>query len=505
MRISGFELKTEYKGIQPTEKIINTGNCVVLTGGNGSGKTRLLNLIMAALSKPDDLKQIELYIADEQEDVRKYTKEDSIQIVNFSHYDAILQSAKAFSPYVIGMAKEVLKKCNYEETALNALLVIQDMAYGYSERFRDGVEFDNFRKFAGEWFRIELAKTTEGVRLFGFDPEDAGLSPGQQYLLRIAIACYFNNSHEDLAIVMDEPELHLHPEAMISMITKMREKFSCAQFWIATHSVELISYLLSAGEDTTVLCLNQRKINELRSDSTIILDSLLGNSDERLHIQQFYNSSDEYACLCFITECLKMPDVAEAKRKDPQQDLISELLHEEDTVVDYDAGKGRVIEQLAMESCRMAESIAYYAYNLPNYKDEAKCRTTIRKFTQKAEKYYDDIVSLKREVGESPHESGFLMITQNAAEKMFESYQRKEHEKRKYIVRYMIGKMALSKINVERIQAGVEAIRKDALDQIRDKRAKQIQSGDKQDYKEGLSFAFWLNQYANASLALEKL
>lgn len=553
MRISGIELTEECNKIKKTKGVIELSDIVILTGENGAGKTRLLNLIMANLKELEYSDKLILYIVDDEGLSRKYVDAGLLRVVNFSHYDAILQSSRDFSPYVIGTAKDVLSKCNYEETALNALLVIQDMACGYSEQFKGGRDFQNFKEYASSWFGIEIEKTEQGVTLFGLNPDDARLSPGQQYLLRIAVACYFNSLEENSVIVMDEPELHLHPEAMISMIEKMREKFLDAQFWIATHSIELISYLVSTAPETTVLCLDQGEIEVLRSDSSMILDSLLGNNNNRMHIQQFYNSSDEYACICFITECLRKPDVVTGKKNDLQQDLITELLQEKEIIVDYGAGKGRLVEQLAMDIPHIAENIEYYAYNLPDSEDETRCREIIRKSTRKAERYYDNIDHLKTEirgkadwvflvnvlheippkewesvftnisallcetgrlviiereelmVGEAPHDCGFLMITENAAAAMFEQYELKRHERKECVVRYTIDRKFLEAVSFSRVKEGIERIKADAFTEIKKVRANQRTNKEEQSFKEGIHFAFWLNQYANASLALETI
>lgn len=552
MRISGIELTAECNKIKKTEDKIVLGDVVVLAGANGSGKTRLLNLVMANVRNLENSDKLGLYIIDDQGKEKKYTDANLLQVVNFSHYDAVLQSSKHFSPYVIGKAKEILKSCNYEETALNAFLVIQDMACGYSEQFRDGKDFEKFKIYASKWFGIQIEKTNDGAKIFGLSPDDAKLSPGQQYLLRIAVACYFNNLENDSIIIMDEPELHLHPEAMISMIEKMREKFSKTQFWIATHSVELISYLVSTISETTVLCLEQGKINVLRSDSSIILENLLGTDSNRLYVQQFYNSSDEYACICFIMECLRKPGVAEGKKKDPQQELITELLSAGEIVVDYGAGKGRLVEQLAMDAPEMAQQINYYAYNLPGSEDELRCKEIICEATQKHACYYDNVENLKKEigekavwvflvnvlheippnewtdvfhniasllckkgklviiereeltVGESPHDCGFLMITENAVKEMFDQYKLERHKVKKHIVRYMIGREELEQITFTHVQNGITKIKADAFDEIKKVRTRKKTGEERQSFKEGISFAFWLNQYANASLALEK-
>ena len=61
------------------------------------------------------------------------------------------------------------------------------------------------------------------MEISNLELEKASLSPGQQYLLRIEIACNYNQKNEDYIFILDEPELHLHPAALITAIEKLRK------------------------------------------------------------------------------------------------------------------------------------------------------------------------------------------------------------------------------------------------------------------------------------------
>ena len=111
---------------------------------------------------------------------------------------------------------------------------------------------------------------------------------------RSSAAGSFIRSEENLIIFLDEPELHLHPKAMIHMLEQMRLHFENSQFWISTHSVELISYVVSTVDNSTVLQLDQGKVSPLRSDSSQIIQNLLGFNSENIYLQQFYNLPDQY-------------------------------------------------------------------------------------------------------------------------------------------------------------------------------------------------------------------
>lgn len=548
MKISKVCLKEKCNGISPFEQD-SLGNVVVLTGSNGSGKTRLLNLVHNCVKNLENKNYLELNICDNEGKEEVFTSPEKLKVVNYSHYDAVLQSPKSYSPYVIGKAKKLLAEYNYEETALNALLVIQDMAHGYSEEFRDGKDFEKFRSMAHEKFGIELEKTEDSIKLFGLDIEKAKLSPGQQYLLRIAIACQFNKKIDNLIFMLDEPEIHLHPKAMIEIIEYMRECFKNSQFWISTHSIELVSYMVATVEDSTVLCMNKGMVRTLRSDSSDVIDGLLGHRDNRIYMQQFYNTPDEYACVRFATECFMEDKTLSGKKKDPQQSLITSLLTDEQVIVDYGAGKGRLLEQLSLDSPDLLKKITYYAFDVSE-KDSKICKTVMKNNEMPEEQYSNDIENLKsvlskkvdyvflvnvlheispkywkeifeniaamlkdngslciveREeltVGEAPYDCGFLMVTENSVKKLFEKCERCTHDTKKYIVRYTIDARNVGGVDDTKIKRCIESIQDDAFGEIAKLRKKEDVKINKERYKKGIKLAFWLNQYANAALVL---
>ena len=547
MKISSIYLKEEIRGISPFKQD-DLGEVVILAGGNGSGKTRLLDLICEYINKGENKDALEILVSDRAGILEHSNKIKQIKIANYSHYDAILQSPRDYPTYVIGQAKELLEECDYEETALNALLVIQDIAYGYSEEFKNKEIFQKFQKTVNERFGILIEKTESGLKMFGREMEEANLSPGQIYLLRIAVACEFNKKRDDLIFVLDEPEMHLHPKAMIDMITYMRRCFEKCQFWISTHSVELISYLTATEENTTVLCMNQGRVGLLRSDSSEIITGLLGHNDNRLYLQQFYATPEVYASLRFAIECFLKPETKSGKKKDRQQQLITPLLKKGITIVDYGTGQGRLLEQIVLDSPEAIKNIQYFAYDIdPKYAD--KCKKIMRKNNIKIENYSNNLMEIQKlvneradyvflvnvlheippdcweevfvnivgllqekgklcivereelTIGERANSNGFLMVTEQSIRKMFKNYERIEHEENKYLVRYLIDKKDIVCVNKNKIKQAIKEIETEALTKIEKLREETDNNTTKKNYKLGLRLQFWLNQYANAALA----
>lgn len=561
MKISSIELLCEKDGLLPF-KLPMLGDLVLVTGSNGAGKTRLLKIIQNYINSQkvdDNLEEITIEITEDGKN-EKLTRDnaDKVRIINYSHYDARLQSPNSFSPYVIHKAKEILKKCDYEETALNSLLFIEDMAKGYSKEFEDGKKFQDFRRDVEESFNIILDynKDQDQLLLFGLDIEKAALSPGQQYLLRMAVACFQNENESGLIFFMDEPELHLHPKALIEMIEKLRKKFPSSQFWISTHSLSLISYYTIMKEDVTTLYLDNMKVDLLRSNSSGLLEGLIGDEENQFAVQQLFGLTDEYACNKFTFECFDDPETVAGKDgKDVEVGLIKLELLPNDVVVDYGAGKGRFLEELCLGG-GVGENdgrcgIQYYAYD-PDGKDSVLCKEVMNKYGSTEHNYFNDIEQLKKRiagsasyvllvnvlheippnewvsifenvrellkedgklliverdelmVGEAPYKEGFLMITSKGCKALFkeDSFVEIRHPLKKYIVKFIIKKEGLD-VNTSKVKACIEAIQKDSLENIQ--KAKENREEERvKKFKIGMKLVFWLHQYANSSLLLKE-
>lgn len=557
--MSAIKLTESKDGLAPFF-VSSLGKVVILSGSNGSGNLRFLKMLvqyLSAVQKGGEEGCLNLKICHQEEgegEIFGKATANQIEIVNYSHFDAQLQLSENFTPYVISKAKEVLKSCNYEETALNSLLLLDDMAHGYSSEFRDGVQFAEFVDNYAKPFHIQIKKDEQNNLKFfeKLAPDQVALSPGQLYLLRIAVACYCNVGSDKLIFVLDEPELHLHPQAQIEMIKTLRYKFPQAQFWISTHSLALISYLTVTEDSTTVLHIKDGRTSILRSDSESLLEGLLGSEENRFAINQLLATPDEYACNKFAVECKGDAGVLDAVGNDPQAELVRLMLKECDTVVDYGAGKGRLLEELALAGeDDFIKGIHYYAYDA--YKDYAnECREVMRRYEVPVEHYYNEkssleeavagtadyvllvnvlheidpkkwggvfesvnhllreggeLVIVEREeltIGEAPYQNGFLMITCNGASELFgiNNYDYEQHEK-KYIVKFKVKKEKIV-VTREKVEGCVKAIRNDAFRKI-----EEIKHGEKISglarYKAGLKLAFCLNQYANASLILNDL
>ncbi len=558
MKITSIELISTKDGLKPFKKI-NLGNIVILTGSNGSGKTRLLKLIQNHIEKLkngvfDSKLKLEILTSNGTEILSK-NNVNMLHVNNYSHYDAKLQSPSKFTPYVVSKAKEKLKICDYEETALNSLLLLEDMARGYSNEFKDGKEFESISKKLFSDFNIKIGKSkSNNLEISNLNIDRAALSPGQQYLLRIEIACSCNVEDKNSIFILDEPELHLHPNALITVIERLRNTFPNTQFWISTHSLALISNLIVTEKNTTVLYMENGETALLRSNSTKLLEGLIGNEDNILSCQQLLVTPDYYACNKFSIECFNPPKTLNASGNDPQTDLIDTILKPGNIVVDYGAGKGRFLEELSISGKNnISKLIKYYAYDKFDT-DASICKNVMQQCGSQPNNYFNDINELTNKVkdtvdyvllinvlheippsewiglfkiiydllkdsgkliivereeitiGESPYDEGFLMMTEGGSKKLFgdNSVNLSRHPKKSYIVKYTVSKDGLL-INKGKIINCINQIKKDSLSKIKSiKKEKNNNDENIQKYKIGIRLAFYLQQYATASILFEE-
>lgn len=564
MRITDIKLKQECNGIRPFA-MLGLGDMIILAGSNGSGKTRLLRMLKSYI---DNLKDTEKALDTDSLSVGVYLNGEKItldqsnasciSVINYSHFDAQLQDPNKFPPYVIHKAKEHLKRCDISETALNALLFIKDLAKGYSPEFANGEDFTIFQDELKRLFNLELSRDeVKNPLLFGRDIAYAAMSPGQQYLLRMAVALKCNVISGETILLLDEPETHLHSDVLIKLITEVRERFVGVQIWIATHSLQLISHYISDCS-CSIFHLKNGGVNRLGSDSEELIDGLLGSETNRFRLQQFIVSPDAFASNQFAIECMYKPHPKLSKGDsalDPQAETVYEVLGTENAIVlDYGAGQGRLLQELVKCDGDIASKITYLAYDKDSFYSQ-KCKEVMRSNMFEDDNYYNDfsilhskigasvdyvfLVNVLHEIpphewtkvfcdisgvlkesgalviverteltiGEQPYDNGFVVVTENSLAAMISDEYLKsdfctEHCNRP-IIRFSIPKKGLS-IEKEDVIACLKALFLQSYEKIKEIKTAQDENVD--DYNKfecGIRLAFWTHQYVNVVLNLE--
>ena len=138
MYLSRLKLTHPIKGFGKLD-LRGLGPVVLLAGKNGSGKSRLLKLL-TEYQRAQDKNQRGECLSDEEKEILNSVQPElmgkdgqsvgieeysGINFLNYSQYDVPLQLPDRFPTYVISQAKENLTRCDFEESARDALLYLK--------------------------------------------------------------------------------------------------------------------------------------------------------------------------------------------------------------------------------------------------------------------------------------------------------------------------------------------------------------------------------------------
>lgn len=411
---------------------------------------------------------------------------------------------------------------------------------------------------------IEREKTIKGdTTINGLPLHNNNFSDGQKILLQFCVALHAQGaSLDNLILFMDEPENHLHPSVIIEVIDKIKECMPNGQIWIATHSIPL----LARFDPSSIFFVEDGNVRHAGKIPEKVLGSLLGNDENISKLQDFIGLPAQLATSRYAFECLLEPAVVETASTDPQSRQIrNELLSLSSSgvirILDFGAGKGRVISNIAEQDQeeeqkdKLVSKIEYVAYDLfDTYKDlcEASIDTA---YSNHEKRYYNDIDKLKVDhnknsfeviimcnvlheippkdwlklfckggdigdllsdkgvllivedhqipIGEKAHANGFLVLDTLQLKELFLITSNQDikvtEEKEGRLKVHQISKKVLTNITKESRCSALNELKKTAKKKILDIREKGT------SYKEGQLHGFWTQQFANAELALEEL
>ena len=395
--------------------------------------------------------------------------------------------------------------------------------------------------------------------LFGGHIVDAKLSDGQKVLLQLAVQIHAQAENmTDVIILLDEPENHLHPQACIDFIVKVRSIIPNNQLWVSTHSIPILSYFF---EESTLLFVNDGEVKYRGSAPEEVFKSLLGNDERVQKLRDFLGLPSEYAMLKYSRECLLPPDTHSSDGEDPQGNQIfkkiNELKIDKKRVLDFGAGKGRILVELTERSTSIKDTIDYIAYDKFNDDKEA-CENIIETIYEDGKNRYFNNLSeisgdfsngsvdiilmcnvlheiepsswldlfgedstlvnlLKNEgslllvedeeipIGEKAYKQGFIVLGKAELRILFNiketesAFISDDHRGDGRLMAHLIPKTCLTQITSESIQAALKAKQKRAKEEI--DRLRQSEAS----YKNGRKHGFWIQQYTNTSLVLDTL
>ena len=403
------------------------------------------------------------------------------------------------------------------------------------------------------------------TQIFNKSFNEANLSEGQRVLLQLCVGLNENEiSLQDAILIMDEPENHLHPRILINVLEKILEINTNGQIWIATHSIPLIAHF----DPAYLWLMDDNTVQYAGRNPEKVINNLVGD-DEKEKLTNFLNLPAAFASTKFASECLIPPQIINTGINDPQTNQIRTILQklsnsEKLTVLDYGAGKGRLIKLiLQFRDINPDESKAYldyFAYDLPTVDPEIKeeCIKAInlfhnedkrlikqRYFNDKQQMFFDNteffdvivmanvfheidptqwmklfskedlIIKLKSNgyllivedqqmpVGEKAYKNGFMVFGEAQFRLLFNI---KAGDGYSVYDSKKDGRLLahlIPKTNLKTLSTDsiCEAIK--SLKSASLDKIHELRNSGETDFKTGMKLSFWLHQYANSSLNLQ--
>jgi hypothetical protein len=389
------------------------------------------------------------------------------------------------------------------------------------------------------------------------------LSEGQQALLLWAVALHSQGVKvRDAILTMDEPENHLHPEAMIATLRRIIDANPGGQLWVATHSVPLVAFLYQHyRDDVTLVLMEQGKAAFAGREPERVLESLMGGAENVGALREFVDLPDWLAAVRFAGECLLPPTViAETGPEDPQVRLTESALFSDDRsdpirVLDFGVGHGRLLDSHAAGSA--GDLVGLLDYVGWDVQRSPLCEAAVRRVygpgssddrlfadrnalaAKREPQSFDAVVmcNVLHEVDpgdwlglfgkaglipwalkptgelvviedhlmpkvESAHSHGFVVLNTAAFQALFGGAAvRVISAVGRYAGRiktHVIPATALKKVSDETWREALGLAQAAAWDRIRVLRGNKVHS-----YRSGREHAYWVQEYANTTLALD--
>lgn len=496
------------------------------------------------------------------------------KVVNYVPTKIDLVDGQQLSPANLKQKAELAKNlgCTHLNESAEALIQVvynrywntthQDYLGEQSKKDAAVADMNRLQEIISLFLGSPLERDEDGaVTIFGKTISHAGLSDGQKILLQLCVAIYAQGANlSDYILVMDEPENHLHPSAVIEMIDKIRELNPEGQIWIATHSIALLSHF----DPSYIWYVKDGSVSYSGRKPEQVLKGLLGNEENMRHLHSFINLPDEFALSRFAFECLLPPSVVESNSSDPQFCQFKKILEniwangkDKISLLDYGAGKGRMIANLSDTKDVDSKMLDYVAYDESSYNKDV-CISSINTFySDSGNRYFneiDDLFASRQEksfdivlmcnvlheiphdkwislfsqlqkllkddgfllliedckipIGELPHQKGFLVLRSDhlrvlfdipVVESSFVAYDARPDTEPGRLMAHLIPAKYLNMVTNESMKKAFDGLCKTSLASI-----KLIRSQE-HSYKNGLEHAFWVQQLANATLCLDEM
>jgi len=579
---------------------------VVIAGKNGSGKSRLLEKIYFAVNGYISTTQREIqerdfnqyvyntqrnqaahdphYLSGLKREAYPPVDENLVFDAEYERYKAVYFVPNCFkfvdpadlTPNSLSEHYDKCKNIGVESTEESTFAYIQEVFTRYFRATHPDFDSDMneknnakkafneldelIEKFIGTNIKSQINEND--VTLFGIPIGRSGLSNGQMVLLELCVALHAQKtSLNNVILLLDEPENHLHPKALLQFIDSIQSALKDGQIWIATHSIHVMSNV----DTKDIWYMEGGKVEYSGRTPERVLSSLLGGEDGIRHLYNFIGLPAEFAANQFAYECLFPPTVCDTNIHDKQTNQICNSIRGDPNfgnplrIFDFGAGKGRLADAISAISCDFKQPVSnlvdYRAYDL-SIEHKETCVNAIGKMYDDVHKrYFNNETSIRNQidkkscdiivmcnvlheidpvgwvplfkqdgiisyllkdnghllivedsiipVGEAPHKNGFFVLQSGEIKTLFgipkESSELviTDADGRGRLIAYSIPKKFIANVNRDLVKETIESLQRTAKSNIDRLR-------EKTDYKSGRELGFWTQQLANCVLLLEK-
>ncbi len=495
----------------------------LVTGSNGSGKTRFLRALKSLSEKQDRGSVIYGYFPALSDRPVRETDEEEPPVTLFK---SISSGDIDFEDFF-----HEIERHNGE--------FIQELLLYRSKRRTEiqGLVAESFRALTGR----ELVFQEKQAFLRKADGETEPLSelldklsPGELILFYMSIFLALRkDGAQGKIILLDEPESHLHPKALRAFVRLLTEQYGRASIWIATHSL----FLVPAFQFENMVYIKDSAVQKRGGGMyRAILGELLGHDRAT---EDFFASSSQWQFCQFLAECFADPAVVDTVNpEDEQVRLFMEHLHEKTPmrVLDWGGGSARLGESLLAAGYRQGTDMDYHIYDWqPRYSGQD---FAVFRQLEDIRGPYDCIVMMNflHEVepadwpdifkrafgllepdgfllfievkalrdGEMPNRTGYLLLGPEEARELFPGGEAFRVSVKKKSVGVLVPREALNSITDGSVLQSLRRLRKRALQEIKQLRAGEGFPKPPEEIRaleEPRHYAFAVQQYINAMLA----
>lgn len=516
------KLSSQHNIIIPPDYQFSDINIVI--GPNGAGKTRFLNLIKEFYQESNNASIMYGYFPglsdkkhfNKSNEETDYTLFDTLSIPQTTFEDFL----SAIESYSDDFILDILQYLNHrgrvqKNRSQKALNSIVDCFFELSEKKID-VTNDGIIVTSSTGRKEPLE---ESLKMF---------SPGELMLFYMSIFLALQDNHcDNKVIILDEPECHLHPQALLTFINYLRKRKDHSTIWIATHSL----FLIPEFDFENIVYLNQNIVVPRNSNlySSLVSD-LLGSHYDK--VSDFFSSLSQWQFCSYISECFSNPQVIEdINPQDEQVQLFINYLNNNSVynILDFGGGSARLGLSLKYSLGNNFSKHKYSIYDpKPTYSGD---EFAVYKNTSEIDKKFDCIVMMNvlHEIppkdwtnifsdiynlmtdnaflifvetsilskGELPNKTGFLVLGEEelcvlfTEKKLFPSLKIKDNQKSLCTI---IPKSSLSKITSQSVSNAIKLLEDNSLKTLKSLKA------SRNNKKSARKYAFYSQLYINAKL-----